>query len=56
MLRKARRAVGIVVCMMKLRARGFHVRCCVNAERCFSNRSNAENDLRDRGEKDSRSP
>ena len=56
MLRNARRAVGIVVCVMKLRALGFHVSCCVDAARSFSNRGNAEDDLRERGEKNGGSP
>lgn len=56
MLRNARRAVGIVVCVMKLGACGFHVCRCVIAARCFSNRRNAKDDLRERGEKNSGSP
>ena len=56
MLRNARRAIGIVVRVMKLRARGFHVRRGVDAERCFSERGNAKDDLRERGEKNSWPP
>ena len=56
MLRNARRAVGIVVCVMTLRARSFHVRRGVDADRCFSERGNAKDDLRERGEKHSGPP
>jgi len=56
MLRYTRRTTCSVVCVMKLRARGFHVGTRVSAEPGFSNRGNAEDDLRERCEKDSGSP
>lgn len=56
MLRYTRRAIGVAVSVMKLRASGFHVSARVSTEPDFSNRGNPENDLGERREKNGGSP
>ena len=56
MLSDTRRTIGVAVCVVKLCSRTLHVRRGIDAERRFSERGDAKDDLRERSEKNSGAP